>query len=354
MEKIKIDPQNFVEKEVKTAVRVLGEGGVIAFPTETVYGLAARADKEFSFKKLSSIKGRPEGKPFSLALADAWDAAENYFATLAPFGYRLIENFWPGPLTLVYYCREKEGKVGLRVPSDSVARNILQQLDFPIFLTSANKSDEKEVVSPLEIEKVFAGKIDLIIDAGDLRPQRPSTVLDLTCKPFNILREGGISENQIASIFIRRRILFVCTGNSCRSPMAEYLLRYFLKKNKKAASQRYEVVSAGISAFDGAGPAAEVEKIMQKEEGIDISQSKANLINKQMILSSDYIFAMEDSQIEFILKMVPSAEARIFHLKKFLPFDPGNIPDPIGRGYDFYKNIYQLIRKAVSELTDWI
>lgn len=354
MEKVIVNSKDLQRSGIRKAARMLSQGKIVALPTETVYGLAARADREETVNKLYSLKERPVEKPFSVALAD-WETATNrYFLTLTPFGYRLVENFWPGPLTIIYY-RKSKGKIGIRIPSSFIANSILQQLNFAVFLPSANRRGQSEAISADEVEKIFNGSIDLIVDGGKANYKMSSTVIDLTYKPFKILREGVVSEKQIASIFIKRRILFVCTGNCCRSPIAEYLLRSYLQKEKPAFSQRYEIISAGIAAPEGMHPPGSVQKIMEEQENIDMAKSQAVKVTKQMVLSSDYIFTMENSQKERILKQVPSAAPRVFNLSKFLPSDFGStIPDPIGRNFTFHENVYNIIRKAITELVDWL
>lgn len=355
MEKLLVEGKNLTDAGIEKAVAILAQGGVIAFPTETVYGIAARADKDIAVNRLYSLKGQRQDKPFSIALGDPRLALSRYFLPLDPFGYKLVENFWPGPLTIVYYQKEEaDKKIGIRIPDHFIASQILKRIDFPIFLPSANRSNQKEALAGSEVEAIFGSSIDLIIDAGKVEHKKPSTVVDLTYKPFKILREGAVSEQEIAAIFITKRILFVCTGNSCRSPIAEYLLREYLKREKGALAQRYQIFSAGIAANQGASPSSKSQKIMSEYEGIDMSGFKATQITRQMILSSDYIFAMEDFQVESIINKVPSAKARVFNLKKLLPSGSDYIPDPIGQSTAFYQDVYQIIKKSVLELVEWL
>ncbi|MFO8053420.1 MAG: L-threonylcarbamoyladenylate synthase [Candidatus Omnitrophota bacterium] len=354
MERITINEKQPDKESIKKAAGMISKGKVVAMPTETVYGLAVRADKEEAVEKLYSLKERPLDKPFSVALADIDKATQQYFLPLIPFGYRLIEKFWPGPLTIVYYKRP-EGKIGIRIPSNFIANSVLRILGSAVFFPSANRSGQSEATSADQVEEIFGNQIDLIIDGGRAYHKESSTVIDLTYKPFKILREGVVSEKQIASTFIKRRILFVCTGNSCRSPMAEYFLRKYLQEKKRVALQRYEVISAGIAAPEGMHPPEYAQKVTEDQDGIDISGSRAKQLTKQMVLSSDYIFTMEDFQTDFILKNYPIVQNRVFNLKKFLSFGEAiDIPDPIGRSFIFYENVYDVIKKAILELVDWL
>src|SRR3989338_547754 len=232
---------------VEEAVARLSQGGIVALPTETVYGLACRADNEEAVSRLYQLKARPKDKPFSLALASTDEVFKSYFDILPPFAFRLIEKFWPGPLTIIYYTRDDK-KVGIRIPAQEITRRILQDLGTAVYLPSANLSGRKEAVTAKEVEDIFGSKIDLIVDGGPSDLSKASTVLDLTQKPFKILREGSVSEEEIARIFIRKRILFVCTGNSCRSPMAQYLLEKYLRETRLYFEDRYEIIYSGISA----------------------------------------------------------------------------------------------------------
>jgi tRNA threonylcarbamoyl adenosine modification protein (Sua5/YciO/YrdC/YwlC family) len=353
MKKIFIDPTNVDPALVKEAVRVISSGGIAALPTETVYGLAVSARNQNSIDKLYEIKRRPANQPFTLVV-DGIDNAIRKFAILPPFAYRLMEKFWPGPLTIVYYCDGDE-KIGIRVPSHIIAREILKGLPSGVYLPSANISGQKEAVSAQEVESIFDGQIDLIVDAGKTLYGRSSTVVDLTLRPFKILREGVVTEREIVDAFIRKRILFVCTGNSCRSPMAHYLLIKYLAEAKPYLKGVHEIISRGIATPPGLKVTANTVQLLKEKENIDIDVFKPKRLDRLIVLSSDLIFTMEDAQANYILNLEPTAEGRVFGLKKFLPQELENdIPDPIGQEYEFYERVYSIIKKAILELKDWL
>jgi tRNA threonylcarbamoyl adenosine modification protein (Sua5/YciO/YrdC/YwlC family) len=354
MRKITVDPDNINQELIWEAAASILEGNIVAVPTETVYGLAARADRQESVGRLRKLKQRPDGKPFSYAAADVDRIINDYFDTLPPFGYRLMENFWPGPLTIVYYSLD-DRKIGVRMPSHPVLRAILNQVDTPVYLPSANINGQEEAVRAQEVEAVFSQDIDLLVDSGVCRHQQASTVIDLTTKPYKILRQGAVSEEEIIRTFIRKRIIFICTGNSCRSPMAEFLLKKYLFRERPHLEGRYEIISAGISAFPGATIAPTSAAILKEEEGVEVGTFASTRLDRHMVLSADFIFTMEDIQSKYVTQFESTAAGRVFNIKKFLPAEmEQDIPDPIGKSREFYYGMYSLLQKAVRELSDWL
>ncbi|HDN86509.1 MAG: threonylcarbamoyl-AMP synthase [Candidatus Omnitrophota bacterium] len=341
---------SFLGKEVK---EILTRGGIVALPTETVYGLAVLPTNKSAVERLYQIKHRDSNKPFSLHIPDV-EKALSFLSVLPPYGYRLLEKYWPGPLTIVYYSKEGE-KIGVRVPDHKILAEILRVVGSPVYLPSANLSGEKEAVSAKEVEEKFDGNIDLIVDAGPPVYFKPSTVIDLTYHPFKILREGAISVKEIVDIYVKKRIVFVCTGNTCRSVMGEHLLKKYLSEYNPHTFQRYEIISRGLHPLEGSPLSPAVAEILKREEGIVLEDHKSKRLDRKTILSSDLVFTMSDVQKEHIVKLEPTSEPRVFCLKKFLPLDmEKDIPDPMGKPYEVYFQVYELIKKAILELRDWL
>ncbi len=332
------------------------EGKIVAIPTETVYGLAVCAQIPAAVERLSWIKKRPSDNPFTYAEDSAEEAIERYFAILTPFGYRLIERFWPGPLTVVYYSRNNHQRCGVRVVAHPVAQEILRAIKQEVFLPSANISGEKEALSAQEVEDIFNAQIDLIVESEpELIYGRPSTVVDLTLHPFKILREGVVSPGDIVDVFLRKRILFVCTGNTCRSPLAQFLFKKYLEEKKPYLKDRVEIISRGILSFKGGSLSLAVKDILREREDILVEGFSSQGVDRPTLLSADLIFTMEDKHNQELLRIEPTIEGRLFSLKKFLPPRmEEDIPDPIGKDYKFYLEVYERIKKAVLELCDWI
>lgn len=353
MKKIKLALNDSNQPLVQEVKETLLKGGVVALPTETVYGLGAVAGNKAAVEKLTSLKQRSADKPFTLHYGNR-ESALTAFATLPPYGYRLAETFWPGPLTIVYDS-VSEGKSGVRVPDHDFLSRTLNALGQPLYLPSANRSGEKEALSAAEVEACFGESLDLIVDGGEPRYFSSSTVIDITYHPFKILREGAVSVRDILDQYIRKRIVFVCTGNTCRSVMAEYLLKKYLADYDPLLLERYEIISRGTGAFCGAPASPAVIPLLNEEKACGAESHQAGQIDRYTLLSSDLIFTMEEGQRSALVSLEPTAESRIFNLKKFLPPDmEKDIFDPIGGTEQIYRDVFEIIRTAVIELRDWL
>jgi len=351
MKKIVLSQDKIEPEKLEEIKKTFLKGGIVALPTETVYGLGVLASCREAVERLYKVKRRDYSKPFSLCVANK-EKGISLFSLLPPYGFRLIEKFWPGPLTLVFYSRKGNKKIGIRVPHHKTLSRILEELKEPINLCSANLSGEKEATTSYEVEKMFSEDIDLLVEAEPPQYNKASTVVDLTFYPFKILREGVIPQKEIIETFIRKRILFVCTGNTCRSPLAQFLLKKYLSQIAPFFEKRYEILSCGIMAPDGAFLSGEVKKILKEYENLE-TEHFAKRINREILLSSDLIFVMEKKHKEFITNLEPLVESRVFLLGKFLPQEQ-EIPDPIGRPFEFHLEVYNLIKEAILELREWL
>lgn len=197
---------------VSEAVRVLGGGGLVVYPTETLYGIGADATNQKAVNKLTEYKNRPFGKPYSIAVTDI-SMAEKY-VQLNKTARDFYEKFLPGPLTVVSKGKHvlakgvesEDGTLGVRIPNYKLVIDIVRKFGKPITSTSANASYKKRSYSVSDILDNLSEKqkklIDLIIDAGALPPNEPSTVIDTTLDDLVVLRQGEIKlrdKNEVVS-----------------------------------------------------------------------------------------------------------------------------------------------------------
>jgi L-threonylcarbamoyladenylate synthase len=192
---------------IARAADVLGGGGLVAFPTETVYGLGANALDAAAVARIFAAKGRPAINPLIVHVARI-DEARELAAEWPDAAARLAGRFWPGPLTLVLAKRPivpeivtaGAGTVGLRIPAHPVARALLEAAGVPIAAPSANRSNEISPTTADHVLKSLGGRIDIVLDAGPTSGGLESTVLDLTARPPRILRPGLIAPAEIEEL----------------------------------------------------------------------------------------------------------------------------------------------------------
>jgi L-threonylcarbamoyladenylate synthase len=204
---IKINPDNPERDRIDEAVALLRKGGVIAFPTETFYGLGADAGNEKAIEKIFKIKGRDFRNPISVIIGKKEDLTD-LVEGIPALAEALMARFWPGPLTLVFRASglvnpgltAGTGKIGIRLSSHPIATALAGAIGRALTATSANLSGKKECPSAGEVLDQLGGSLDGVIDGGSTAGGPGSTILDVTCDPPRILRHGAISAARLQGI----------------------------------------------------------------------------------------------------------------------------------------------------------
>jgi protein-tyrosine phosphatase len=331
---------------VARAARVLAEGGIIGFPTETVYGLAANAGHPGAMERLKELKVRPEGKPFAHLLADP----EDIFRVVKnppESCVRLARRYWPGPLTIVLPPRA--GNTGFRVPAHEVARQLVRLSGVRVAAPSANPSGEPPATDARQVVERFNGRIEGVLDAGPALLKESSTVVRFrTDMRWEVLREGLISRDMIARA-VCKQILFVCTANRCRSPMAEALCRGLLARRFQCPEadvtlHGYLIGSAGTAATPGL-PATEDAIRTMAELGHDLREHQSRAVTPEMVDHADRVYVMTQRHYESIVGLMQHLGPKIQLL------DPSgkDVQDPIGGGLDLYRATIRQMRKLLEE-----
>jgi tRNA threonylcarbamoyl adenosine modification protein (Sua5/YciO/YrdC/YwlC family) len=201
-----IDSESPNAEVINLAATVLRDGGLVVFPTETVYGIGALADSKFGAQEIFEVKVRPLDKPLPW-LVENEDALDTYGVDVPEYAHRLAHAFWPGPLTLIVKASDRVGKdfrapdgtVALRSPDHEVVIELLQAAGGPIIATSANTSGSPAPGAFEEVEIRIVQAADLSLDGGETEHQQASTVVDATGPTAVVLREGAIPADQALS-----------------------------------------------------------------------------------------------------------------------------------------------------------
>jgi protein-tyrosine phosphatase len=365
MPPIVIDVRNAEDARdvIHRAVQALAEGRLVAFPTETVYGIGASACREEAVERLVAVKDRSGQSPFALAIKSAEEATD-FVPDMVPLARRLARRCWPGPVTLVVDNSHQDGLVGqlpkrvrevvspngtigLRVPANDILLDVLRMLAGPIVLTSANRRGEPEAVTGDDVKIALGNDVELILDDGPCRYGQPSSVVRVQDNQMEVLREGVVAEatlRRLASVMV----LLVCTGNTCRSPMAELLMRQRLARHLVCGLEQLEdrgvvVRSAGVAAAPGCPPTAEAVAVM-REHGLDLTKHEAQPLTEQLVRHADLILTMTGGHWHSIVDRWPSAADRTCML---LP-DQLDVADPIGRAVDAYRHCAEQLKMGVE------
>jgi protein-tyrosine phosphatase len=360
---VKLDPDRPSIVEIKEAAEVVDAGGLVAFPTETVYGIACRVDSR-SLTRLSELKGREPGKRYTLHISEKSDV-HKYVPTLGIRVQKLIERAWPGPLTVVFEldAKDVEGQrnnlerevfenlyeddsIGIRCPDNAVASMLLGEVRNAVVAPSANVTGRPPAVNAEEVLAQFSSRIELLLDAGPCKYKKNSTVVKMGKKGVEILRQGVYSQAELDGMS-QVRFLFVCTGNTCRSPMAEGIFRKYLAEKlgypvDQVEKIGYKVCSAGV--MDMAGHPASTEAVAAcAAKGIDIKAHRSRKLSGQLVEESDFIFAMCRTHLERVVALSGEAAGKCALLA-------GNeeIGDPIGQPQQIYNDCADLIEEAVK------
>jgi len=196
---LEANPENPDEKCLNRAVEVLRQGGIIAYPTETFYGLGVDSANEKAIQRLFAVKGRDFRNPIPVIIGSENDLKHTVME-IPPVAADLMAKFWPGPLTLVFAASTAissrltadTGKIGIRISSNPIARLLAQKLSSPLTSTSANRSGQQECVTAQEVCEKIGMDLDLIIDGGKTPGGKGSTIVDITVAPPVVLRAGVI------------------------------------------------------------------------------------------------------------------------------------------------------------------
>jgi tRNA threonylcarbamoyl adenosine modification protein (Sua5/YciO/YrdC/YwlC family) len=337
----------------RDVVDSLQRGELSVLPTETVYGLAVLPSQAAGVRLAQEWKGRPKDQPFTWHIADVADL-EKLEVKVPLAAQRLIERYWPGPLTLI--LPGKDGQtVGVRLPAHEFTRSVIRECGEPLWMTSVNASGEPPLTAPDDIAAACQGEggVAILVDDGASPLGVASTIVRSERAPLEVLREGILSREEVLTA-AADLILFVCTGNTCRSPLAEAMARQLTSEAMGIPAE--QVLARGIcfsSAGTAAAPGSSASDGSQQagaEIGIDLSAHISQPIAPSLWRRAMAIYCLSDSHRRALLAEAPEIADKVELLRP----DGLDIADPFGGDLSVYQQARDEMHAAVKErLGDW-
>ena len=364
------DPRDVIHR----AVHRLVEGGLVILPTEAREVVAAHSLRPEAVEKLQALarsreSGAADGGELVLCVKGE-EEARDYVLEPSPTIKRLMKRLWPGPLVLALpvpldrglHCqlpaatrqavlrnvRGESAEVWFWVPAHEVVQSVMSLLPAPLVLWEDRQGAAEESPSP-----AVGGAVDLIIEDGPRQNRLFPTVIRVADKSWTLLEPGVVTESQLNRM-TGKVILFVCTGNTCRSPLAEGIFRKLLADRLDCSPEElpergYTIISAGLAATNGS-PAAPESVEVARRYGVDLESHSSRPLTDDLLAQTDRVYTMTHSHRDSILFAQPDAADRVSLLSR----DERDISDPIGCGQSEYEacgeEIARHLEKIVNEM----
>ncbi len=363
---IKINPENPENSVLHKAAELLRQGGIVVYPTDTLYGLGVSVTSKEAMDRLFQIKGREKDRPVSLMI-NSIEQLTGITGPLHQEELRLVQALFPGKITLIVPVRRKVKirnmehlhRIGFRIPDHQLCHRLVELNGAPLTTTSANIAQHDNLENIADIAAIFKNQVDLLIDAGPVQSKQGSSVLDISFTPPVLIREGDIPrksiEKKIGYKVLRQYpdkyyITFVCSGNICRSPMALGILRRAFERTKYR--KIVHIDSAGTLYLPSTPAALEAIEVSE-QAGIDIGTHLSKPLTFEIVLKSNLIICLALNHYQQLAAQYPAFRDKIFLLKQWgrdTRLANPSVADPIGHNKDYFQRIFNEIEREIQRV----
>ncbi|MBT4576318.1 MAG: hypothetical protein HOB92_07605 [Candidatus Cloacimonetes bacterium] len=325
------------------------EDTIFLHHTGKIFGVGCFAFCKEAVAKINLQKGRKSKSGFIVLIPNI-DWLIRFNVRVTPQIHHILKQYWPGELSAILEVPDtrlehisENGKVAFRIPTDKLLREFIVKIDQPIISTSVNESGEDPIQNLDEIISRFERWFDYAILPEKIQQNDnlSSTIIEFSNSKLKLIREGSIPFSEIEISYELPQILFVCTGNTCRSPIAEFLAKKIISEdnlNFRAASAGFMKVGKSIS---------ENSKSILASNGIDASKHKSTQLNEENLRRSWLILTMTEEHKKKILRFKPASASKVYTLSEFAGLSD-DVIDPFGKNIEFYEKTFDEINKKLK------